>query len=138
MVRWTAGLNRIVAREVAAALSAVIDRFGSEEEVPGVVLSALHVAIDELTANVMQHSCGGRGACTIELELRRNGDAIEALFVDDGIAFDPFGIVAPTLPSSLGECNLGGLGIHLVRRLMDEVSYERRQDRNCLVLRKIC
>lgn len=138
MVRWTAALRRSVAQEVVAALAAAIDRFGREERVPSLALAALHVAIDEVAANVVDHSCGESEVCTIELELRRDGDAIEAQFVDDGVSFDPLATVAPPVPSSLAECDLGGLGIHLIRRLMDEVKYEHREGRNWLVLRKTC
>jgi serine/threonine-protein kinase RsbW len=55
---------------------------------------------------------------------------------DDGVAFDPLARAAPDVTADLDEREIGGLGIHLVRTLMDGMTYERRGERNVLVIVK--
>jgi serine/threonine-protein kinase RsbW len=55
---------------------------------------------------------------------------------DDGLAFNPLEMLAPDTKQPLEERPVGGLGIHLVRTLMDEVAYRRQNGRNLLVLKK--
>jgi anti-sigma regulatory factor (Ser/Thr protein kinase) len=55
---------------------------------------------------------------------------------DDGVAFNPVARIPPELPCALDDCKVGGLGIHLVKNLMDEVCYERRGGTNVLTLKK--
>jgi anti-anti-sigma factor len=71
---------------------------------------------------------------TVEVELRP--DRVSVTLTDDGSPFDPFGVPAPDTALPVEEQPLGGLGIHLVRRMMDEVSYHRAADRNVVVLAK--
>ncbi len=55
---------------------------------------------------------------------------------DDGVPFNPLGAEAPDIDASLEEREIGGLGIHLVRSLMDDVSYQRRIGKNVMTLVK--
>jgi anti-sigma regulatory factor (Ser/Thr protein kinase) len=71
---------------------------------------------------------------TVEVKLER--EHVTVILTDDGTPFDPFGQDAPDTTLSVDERSIGGLGIHLVRQLMDEVSYERREDHNVVVLVK--
>jgi anti-sigma regulatory factor (Ser/Thr protein kinase) len=54
--------------------------------------------------------------------------------VDDGIPFNPLGVETPDTDLPLEEREIGGLGIHLVRRMMDKVSYRRRIDKNVITV----
>jgi serine/threonine-protein kinase RsbW len=55
---------------------------------------------------------------------------------DDGIAFDPLKVPPPDLTADLGSRPIGGLGVHFVKTLMDEVAYRRDGNRNVLTMRK--
>jgi serine/threonine-protein kinase RsbW len=101
----------------------------------------VEVSLDEVLANVVRHGLEGRGvAATVELELRLDVGVepavCEVVVTDDGPQFDP--LQAPEPDTSLGveDRPIGGLGIALVRRLMDEAEYERRDGRNRLRLRR--
>ena len=98
----------------------------------------VEVSLDEVLANVVRHGLEGRGASAqVELELRvEPGDPprCELRVEDDGPEFDPLGAAAPDTSLAVDERPIGGLGIELVRRLMDEVEYERRDGRNRLRL----
>lgn len=99
------------------------------------------VALDEVLANVVRHGLEGRaGTATVGLELRLDAGAeppvCEVVVTDDGPAFDPLRTPDPDTSLTIEERPVGGLGIALVRRLMDEVEYERRDGKNRLRLRR--
>jgi serine/threonine-protein kinase RsbW len=99
----------------------------------------VEVSLDEVLANVVRHGLAGRGeAAAVELDLRLDAVAsppvCEVVVSDDGPEFDPLAAAAPDTSLGIDEREIGGLGIALVRRLMDEVEYERRDGRNRLRL----
>lgn len=101
----------------------------------------VEVALDEVLANVVRHGLEGRGSgATVELELRLDAGVeppvCEVVVSDDGPEFDPLAAAAPDTSLGVGDRPIGGLGIALVRKLMDEVAYERRDGRNRLRLRR--
>jgi serine/threonine-protein kinase RsbW len=92
-------------------------------------------------ANVVRHGLESRGqAATVELELRLDvgvePPVCEVVVADDGPEFDPLSATEPDTSLGVEERPIGGLGIALVRRLMDEIEYERREGRNRLRLRR--
>jgi len=130
--RMTIGTGR---GEVAKA-NAAFAEFAEAHALPGPVRRSVHVALDELLTNTVAHGFAGRtgGEVSVEVELRT--DQVSVTLTDDGTPFDPFGRAAPDTALSVEQRRIGGLGIHLVRRMMDEVSYHRRADRNVVVLAK--
>jgi anti-sigma regulatory factor (Ser/Thr protein kinase) len=101
----------------------------------------VEVSLDEVLANVVRHGLEGRGeAATVEVELRLDvgvePPVCEMMLTDDGPAFDPLSVPEPDRSLGVEERPVGGLGISLVRRLMDVVEYERRDGKNRLRLRR--
>lgn len=97
------------------------------------------VSLDEVLANVVRHGLPGRGEeARVDLELRLDAGAeppvCEVVVTDDGPAFDPLGAPEPDTSRGVEERPIGGLGIALVRKLMDEAHYERREGKNRLRL----
>ena len=97
----------------------------------------MEVSLDEVLANVVRHGLEGRGeTASVELELRLDPAAepavCEVVLVDDGPEFDPLATPEPDTSLGVEDRPIGGLGIALVRKLMDEVEYERRDGRNRL------
>ncbi len=75
----------------------------------------------------------------IEISISEDDDSIRIDYSDNGKAFDPFHEAPqPDLESDLMERSVGGLGVHFVRTMMDEVSYKREANRNhiCLVKKR--
>ena len=63
-------------------------------------------------------------------------ERLKIMIVDDGVPFNPFQREMPNLGGTLSDRQIGGLGIHIVRQLMDEVFYKRGVDRNTVTLIK--
>jgi anti-anti-sigma factor len=123
-----------------ARLNAAFAEFANAHALPASVRRSLNVVLDELLTNTSAYGFGGgreggNGEVTVEAELRP--DRVSVTLTDDGRPFDPFGGAVPDTALPVDERRIGGLGIHLVRRMMDEVSYQRRADRNVVVLTKL-
>jgi serine/threonine-protein kinase RsbW len=101
----------------------------------------VELTLDEVLANVVRHGLAGRGdSARVEVELSLDPAVepplCEVLVVDDGPEFDPLAQSDADTSLPLEDRPIGGLGITLVRRLMDAAEYERREGRNCLRLRR--
>ena len=118
-------------------LNRLIRQFGDLHEVPSRVLYAVNLALDEVVTNVVRHAFESdpkEQEITAHL-IAKSGEVITEV-ADEGRAFDPLSVPTPNLDAPLAERTLGGLGIHLVRSLMDSVEYRRENGKNVLTLRK--
>jgi anti-sigma regulatory factor (Ser/Thr protein kinase) len=97
---------------------------------------SIQLATDEAASNVIEHAYQGRldGKFDVGCEFRKGGLIITLL--DHGEAFDPSKIDEPDLKADLSDRKIGGLGIYLMRKLMDEVRYETTQAGNLLTMVK--
>ena len=107
-----------------------VEAYCSARDVPHEVIRGLAVALDELITNTVTHGYPDGRDHDIELHLDVTDSGLSAEVIDDASAFNPLEHPVPdtTLPAE--QRPIGGLGIHLVRNLMDEVAYERRDGRN--------
>ncbi|HJR60861.1 MAG TPA: ATP-binding protein [Vicinamibacterales bacterium] len=117
--------------QVAGAL----DAFCAAERLPEDVAWRLRVALDEIVANIVAYSGPGEARSGLDVWFRRDGGLVEITVADDGPAFDPLERPDPDVTLPLEARQPGGLGIALVKSLMDEVHYERTT-RNVLTIRK--
>lgn len=85
---------------------------------------ACELATDEACTNIIEHAYGGRGDGLIRVACWVEQDAFVVQFHDRGAAFDPTAIDDPVLTDELSDRPLGGLGVHFMRSLMDEVRFE--------------
>ena len=117
---------------LAAELVRFITGFGFAET----DLLPFEIAFDEILTNICRYAWTDAGQHSIEVAATLADDRLTVTFTDDGHAFDPLETVAPELDHDIEEREMGGLGIHLVRELMDEVRYTREGDTNRLTLSK--
>lgn len=117
-------------------VNAAFAAFAEAHGLPDGVRRSFHVALDELLANVLSHGMSGRDTGSLGVEFDVDQSRLTVTLVDDGPEFDPFLEAEPDTSLSVEDRPIGGLGIHLVRKLMDEVSYERRGGQNVVVLVK--
>lgn len=119
--------------ELESILDAVED-FGEREDWPPATLFKVKLAIEELGLNVAKHGRVDK-APDIEITVTSAPDSLSINIEDDGRAFDPLNDAPdPDLSSSIEDRPVGGLGIHFVREMMDEMTYRREDGKNCLAL----
>lgn len=104
--------------------------------VPDAVLRPLQVALDELLTNVIMHAQQASGP--IELRLARSAGALDVTISYLADSFDPTLWESLPVGTSIENSQVGGLGIPLVRALMDDFRHEYVDGRNILHLRKRC
>jgi len=123
-----------IAGTAASQAAGMLDAFCAAEQLPDEVAWRLRVVLDEIVANVVAYANHGPGA-TMDVWFSRDDDLVKISVADDGPAFDPLARPLPNVTLPLEQRQVGGLGIALVRSLMDDVQYERTT-RNILTIRK--
>ena len=102
---------------------------------PG-VSAQLNLALEEAVANVISYAYPEGTEGTVDIDARREGNNLSLVISDSGSAFDPTAREAVDISAGVDERPIGGLGIHLIREIMDTVSYERRDGKNILTITK--
>jgi len=95
---------------------------------------ALHIILDEICSNIVKHA--GASGFEVDVEFLSTPACVKVVFVDDGMPYDPLTHEDPdtTLPAE--DRPIGGLGILMVRKMSDSMSYVRKHDRNFLTVIK--
>ncbi|MFC2064242.1 ATP-binding protein [Chloroflexota bacterium] len=98
---------------------------------------AVQLAADEACSNIIEHAYGNDESGELECSHQFDGEYLILTFKDTGCYFDPSAIPEPDLTSSLEKRQIGGLGIFLIKSLMDEVHYESLgEEGNVITLKK--
>ena len=100
---------------------------------PPAISTKLMICLDEIASNVMKFSKASE--LTVRLEHCAATDTWSLSFIDDGTPWNPLTHADPDITLSAEERPIGGLGLLMVKKMMDEVTYERDGDRNILRLR---
>src|SRR5688500_1697186 len=90
----------------------------------------IQLATDEAASNIIEHAYENRSDGVLDLSCGLKGDLITIVLIDYGESFDPSEVPLPDLKADLSNRKIGGLGIFLMRKLMDEVHYESRADKS--------
>ena len=117
-------------------LSEEIEDFGTQYALSPEVVFQLNLALEEAVTNVISYGFDDGRPHLLTVRLALEDGLLRAQVEDDGVAHDPLQTPPPDLDASLEERKVGGLGIHLVKELMDEVSYLRSDERNILTMNK--
>ena len=122
--------------ETIPQLNEFIDGFCEEKGISMEISMSLNLAIEEAVVNVMNYAYPEGTVGHVDIEVDADKESITFVISDTGKPFDPTKKeeVDTTLPAE--ERKVGGLGIHLVRRIMDSIKYEYTNNKNILTLRK--
>ncbi len=96
----------------------------------------INLALDELFTNIISYGFSDKEEHTIKVTVTPQDGVLCLCIEDDGIPFDPTDFEIPDVACSVENCKIGGLGIHIIRKLMDDICYQRCDDRNVLTLKK--
>ena len=123
-----------------AEISRLLDWVGTccdKAGIRGETVFKLSLALEEAVANVIHHGFGDLPPPhRIAVEVTIDADRVTALVIDNGQPFDPSAVPEPDANLPLEQRSPGGLGVHLIRRLMDRVDYRRVGGENRLRLEK--
>ena len=127
-------LNRLA---VIPMIQIAFERYMAQWERAKPLIPTLNMALDDLLNNVVQYAFPNDPTeHTIEVEGEVRDEYVALTITDDGIPFNPLTVATPDLSLLLHEREIGGLGIHLVRSMFDEVTYHRNVGRNVLTVKK--
>ena len=110
--------------------------FAEEHQVPFPMVMKINIVLDEIVSNIIKYGFPEENKDNLEIVIELQGKKMRLIIQDRGIPFNPFQKTPPDLSKPLEEREIGGLGIHLVRQLMDEYEYNRQIDRNVVVMTK--
>lgn len=98
---------------------------------------ALQLAADEAASNIIEHAYGGESdEAWFEMDLDIQHDRLVLAFTDQGKSFDFSTVQKPDVKADLSDRKIGGLGVYLMQKLMDEVHYRSSGSQNVLTLTK--
>jgi serine/threonine-protein kinase RsbW len=112
-------------------------RFRADEGLSDVDTFALELVLEELFLNVALHGSKGRPSPPgVVVKLATHGEELLIEVEDEGMPFDLLAAPPPDLTQDLDERPIGGMGLHLIREMMDHVDYELVSGRNRIRMRK--
>jgi len=112
------------------------NEFAEQCDLPMAVGLKVNLVFDELLNNIISYGYGDEEEHQIEIVADLTGQRLSISISDDGVPFNPFTMEDPDTTLGLDDRDIGGLGVHLVKNVMDEVSYQRRNNRNNVTLTK--
>ena len=96
----------------------------------------INLALDELFTNIISYGFKDQKEHSIKIEISVDDHQLHMRIEDDGIPFNPLAVEPPDFQCGIEECQVGGLGIHLIKKLMDDVQYKRVGDKNIIELKR--
>lgn len=117
-------------------LAEKIETFGKSRGIPAVIINNINLSLDELITNTINYGYRDELEHQIKIDLQLSEMEVVVELRDAGLPFNPLERPDPDINKELDDREIGGLGIYLVRQLMDQVEYQRRGEENIIVMKK--
>ena len=118
-------------------VTAFVDEQLEQLECPMKTQMQVDMAIDELFSNIAYYAYNPEiGRATVRVEVTEDPLAVVITFIDKGVPYDPLAKADPDITLPIEERDIGGLGIYMVKKTMDDVSYEYKDGQNILRIKK--
>lgn len=130
-------VRRIEIRNDPAEIAKVIeafDAFADQNGIPTPLARKFDIVFDELLSNIIAYAFDDDEVHEIAVKIEKSGRRITVVIADDGKPFSPLTADTPDTGKSLEDREIGGLGIHLARSLVDDLAYHRRIGKNVTTL----
>lgn len=119
-----------------STLGSSLERFGKALGLSRKTLFEISLSIEELFSNIVSYGYTDDAVHWIKLAISHDDEMLIIRLEDDGIAFDPLTAEEPDCECPIEQRKIGNLGIHLTKKFMDDMVYERQENRNILTLKK--
>jgi len=113
-----------------------LETFGQKTGLSKKFVFEVNLVLDELFTNIISYGFDDGCEHVIKVTITPENGGLCLYIEDDGKPFNPVEFEVPDVSCSIEECKIGGLGIHIIRKLMDDICYERCEDKNILKLKK--
>ena len=114
-----------------------VDSRLEEEDCPIGVQMKIDVAVEELFVNIASYAYApGSGSATVRMEVEEDPKTVVITFVDCGVPYDPLAREDPDVTLSINDREIGGLGIFMVKKSMDDMIYAYENGQKVLTIRK--
>lgn len=118
-------------------VTAFVDEQLEALDCPMKAQTQIDIAIDELFSNIAHYAYNPEvGPATVRVEVTQDPLAVVVTFIDNGKQYDPLAKEDPDVTLSAEERDIGGLGIYIVKKSMDEITYEYKDGKNILRIKK--
>jgi serine/threonine-protein kinase RsbW len=119
-------------------LATALERELIGRNIPEQIVFEINLCLEEILTNIIQYGFPDGRKHEIDVALSLHDSVLTITIIDAGAAFDPTRpTIHPDIYAELSQRDIGGLGLHIVHEMMDEVRYERKRSQNRLTLKKI-
>lgn len=116
---------------------AFVDRYLEEQNCPMKAQMQIDVAVEELFVNIAHYAYGPEiGAATVRVDVLEQPLTVAITLLDHGKPYDPLAKADPDVSLPAEDRQIGGLGIYMVKKSMNEIAYEYRDGQNILTIKK--
>jgi anti-sigma regulatory factor (Ser/Thr protein kinase) len=119
-----------------STLGSSLEQFGEVLGLSSKILFEITLSIEELFSNIISYGYTDDAVHWIKVAISHEDDMIIIRLEDDGIPFDPLAAEEPDCECPIEQRKIGNLGIHLTKRFMDDIVYERLENKNILTVKK--
>ena len=117
---------------------AFVDEYLESLDCPMKIQMQIDVAVEEIFVNVASYAyTPSTGSVTLQLESEPSPLSVSITFIDDGVPYNPLAKKDPDVSLSAEERSIGGLGIYMVKKSMNKMTYEYKNKQNILTMTKI-
>jgi serine/threonine-protein kinase RsbW len=113
-----------------------LSKFGQATGLSEACITDINICLDELFTNIVSYGFVDDLDHIVRFSINLNDRVLTLNIEDDGIPFNPLEKKDPEIPDDLIDVRIGGLGIHIVKKLMDHIRYKRERGKNKIILKK--
>jgi len=117
-------------------VSQVVEEFNETHRLPLRVANAVSLALDEIITNIITYGYQDQENHFIDIRISLQDEQVLVEVEDDAREFNPLTISEADTKSTIEKRAIGGLGLHLIRNMMDEIHYTYKNHKNCLLMKK--
>ncbi len=133
-------LKELTIEATVENLEQVLEFVDSQLEIhdcPPKIQMQIEVAVEELFVNIAHYAYNPViGPATVQVEIQEKPLSVSITFIDNGVPYDPLAKADPDVTLSAEERDIGGLGIYMVKKSMDDIRYEYKDGKNILIIQK--